>query len=127
MNHFDYLNSINIKKDDIMVDDLAEKAYSSWMVNRGLSYFHDTIGIANQMNINHTIPARMQYDFLNNMVRKRKRFSKWFKAEKVGNLELIKEYYGYSNPRAKEVLSLISKEHLDHIKQKLSKGGKKAR
>jgi len=39
MSPFDYLNAINTTKKDIMVDDVAEKAYTSFMVNRGLSYF----------------------------------------------------------------------------------------
>lgn len=124
MNHFDYLNSINVSKDDIMVDAESEKAYSSYMVNRGLSFFNDTIGIANEMNYHHSIPARMQYDFMRNMVRKRKRFSEWFKAEKINDLDAVKDYYGYSNQRAREVLGLLSKEHLKHIHYKLRKGGK---
>ena len=124
MNHFDYLNSINTTKDDIMVDDIAEKKYSSYMVNRGLSYFNDTILLANEMNYRHNIPARMQYDLLRTLVRKRKRFSKWFKAEKINDLELVKEYYGYNNQRAREALSLLPKEQLDHIRFKLRKGGK---
>jgi trimethylamine:corrinoid methyltransferase-like protein len=107
MNHFDYLNSINHNKDDIMVDDITEKAYKSYYMNR-----------------HHHIDDRLQYDFMRNIVRKRKRFSKWTKADKMDALDSIKEYYGYSNQRAREVLKLIPKEHLDHIRFKLRKGGK---
>jgi hypothetical protein len=124
MNHFDYLKSINITKDDIMVDDISEKSYSSYMVNRGLSYFNDTVAIANEMNFRHTTPARMQYDFIRQMVRKRKRFSEWYKSEKIEDLEAVKEYYGYSNQRAREVLGLLSKENLKYIHNKIQKGGK---
>ena len=63
-------------KKDIMVDDLAEKAYNPFMVNRALSYFQDTVLFANEMNVNHTIDKRLQFDFFINMVRKRKRFFK---------------------------------------------------
>ena len=79
MNPFEYVNSINYSKKDIMVDDIAEKGYNSFMVNRSLSYFQDTVLMANEMNKNHQIDKRLQFDFLINIVRKRKRFSKWFK------------------------------------------------
>tara|TARA_R100000541_G_scaffold1902_3_gene7090 strand:+ start:31531 stop:31908 length:378 start_codon:yes stop_codon:yes gene_type:complete len=124
MNHFDYLNSINHNKGDIMVDDITEKSYKSYYINRSLSYFNDTILAANEMNRHHHIDGRLQYDFMRNIVRKRKRFSKWTKADKMDALDSIKEYYGYSNQRAREVLKLIPKEHLDHIRFKLRKGGK---
>ena len=121
---FYYLNSINLTKDDIMVDDIAEKKYYSYMVNRGLSFSNDTILLSNEMNYRHNISSRMQYDFLRLLVRKRKRYTKWLKAEKINDLELIKEYYGYNNQRAREALSLLSKEHLDYIRFKMRKGGK---
>ena len=101
MNPFEYLNSINNTKKDIMIDDIAEKGYNSFMVNRGLSYFADTVVIANEMNRNHHLDARMAYDFLINIVRKRKRFSKWIKPETVSDVEVVKEYYGYSNEKAR--------------------------
>ena len=74
MNPFEYVNSINYSKKDIMVDDIAEKGYNSFMVNRSLSYFQDTVLMANEMNKNHQIDKRLQFDFLINIVRKRKRF-----------------------------------------------------
>ena len=83
MNPFEYLNAVNMTKKDVMVDDLAEKAYNSFMVNRSLSYFNDTVLMANEMNINHHLDNRLQFDFLINIVRKKKRFSKWIKPEKT--------------------------------------------
>jgi len=125
MNPFDYLNSINNTKKDIMVDDLAEKGYNSFMVNRGLSYFNDTVLMANEMNIHHTIDNRLQFDFLINIVRKKKRFSKWMKPETVSDVEVVKEYYGYSNEKAKQALSLLTPENIDELKKKVYKGGRK--
>ena len=125
MNPFDYLNSINTTKKDIMVDDLSEKAYNGFMVNRGLSYFADTILLANEMNIHHQIDSRLQFDFLINIIRKKKRWSKWIKASEVDNLELIKEYYGYSNEKAKSALSLMSNEQIEQLKLRIYKGGKR--
>ena len=125
MNHFDYLNSINLSKQDIMVDDICEKAYNSFMVNRGLSYFPDTVVIANEMNKHHQIDNKLQYHFLINMIRKRKRFSKWAKANKESDIDAVKEYYGYSNEKARQALTLLSPDQITIIKNKVSKGGRR--
>ena len=123
-NPFDYVNSINISKKDIMTDDISEKAYPAFMVNRALSYFNDTVLYANEMNVNHHLDNILQYHFLINIVRKKKRFSKWLKPQEVNNLELIKEYYGYSNEKAKSVLPLFNNEQIELLKQRIYKGGK---
>lgn len=90
-----------------------------------MSYFYDTVGIANVMNRYHHLDNKLQYHFLINIIRKRKRFSKWMKPETESDIEVIKEYYGYSNDKAKQVLSLLSPENIKSIKQKVSKGGRK--
>lgn len=125
MNPFEYLNSINTTKKDIMVDDIAEKEYNAFMVNRGLSYFSDTVLIANEMNLNHHLDNRLQFDFFINIVKKKKRFSKWLKARDIENLEIIKQYYGYSDEKAKSVLSLLNNEQIEQLKQRIYKGGKR--
>ena len=124
-NPFDYLNAINTTKKNVMVDDFSEKAYTPFMVNRGLSYFPDTILYANEMNINHHIDNRLQFDFFINIIKKKKRFSKWAKPINVENLELIKEYYGYSNEKAKSVLSLLNDAQINELKLRIYKGGKR--
>jgi len=125
MNPFDYLNAINSTKKDIMIDDISEKDYNAFMVNRGLSYFPDTVLYANEMNRQHHIDGRLQFDFLINIIRKKKRWSKWIKADEVANLELIKEYYGYSNEKAKSALTLMSNEQIEQLKMRIYKGGKR--
>ena len=125
MNPFEYCNAINYTKKDIMIDDVAEKAYSSYMVNRQLSYFPDTVLAANEMNRNHHIDNRLQFDFFINIVRKRKRFSKWFKPELISDLDAVKKYYGYSNEKARQVLTLLSTEQINELKNKVAKGGRK--
>lgn len=122
-NLFDYLNSIN-NKTPVEFD---EKTYPAFMVNRGLSYFQDTVLIANEMNINHHIDSLLQYRFYDIIVRKKKRFSKWHKAMSDENLNVIKEYYGYSNDKARQVSDLITKEQIQHMKQHLHHGGKKGK
>jgi len=125
MNPFEYLKAINDTKKDIMVDDIAEKGYNAYMVNRGLSYFNDTVVIANEMNKYHHIDNRLQFDFYINIVRKRKRFSKWLKPETVSDVEVVKEYYGYSNEKARQVLTLLTSEQINELKKKVYKGGRK--
>ena len=97
MNPFDYVNAINYTKKDIMQTPEDESAYNPFMVNRSLSYFSDTVGIANEMNRYHHLEKRLQFSFLINIIRKRKRFSKWVKPELENDVDVVKEYYGYSN------------------------------
>lgn len=122
MNPFDYVTSINYSKKDVMED---EKTYNGFMVNRSLSYFSDTVVLANEMNRYHHLDNRLQYQFLINIVRKRKRFSKWAKPETHNDVDVVKEYYGYSNEKAQQVLPLLSPTQLQKIKEKVSKGGRK--
>tara|TARA_Y100000004_G_scaffold166357_1_gene198007 strand:+ start:395 stop:772 length:378 start_codon:yes stop_codon:yes gene_type:complete len=125
MNPFEYLNAINMTKQDIMVDDIAEKGYNSFIVNRSLSYFNDTVLFANEMNVNHHIDNRLQFDFFINIVRKKKRFSKFMKPETVSDVEAVKEYYGYSNEKAKSALTLLTSDQINELKKKVYKGGRK--
>jgi len=124
-NPFQYLNAINDTKQNIMVDDIAEKSYNSFMVNRGLSYFKDTVLFANEMNRHHHLDNRLQFDFLINIIRKRKRFSKWLKPDTLSDVEVVKEYYGYSNEKARQVLTLLTSEQINDLKKKVYKGGRK--
>ena len=125
MRPFDYLNSINYTKKHIMKDDIDEKEYVSFMINRGLSYFSDTVSYANIMNQYHHLDKRLQYDFLINIIRQRKRFSKWIKPETSEDIEVIMEYYGYSNEKARQALPLLNSEQLKQIRQKVDKGGRR--
>ena len=125
MSPFDYLNAINYTKENIIVDDITEKDYNPFMVNRGLSYFADTILMANEMNQHAHLDKKLQFDFFINIVRKKKRFSKWFKPETVSDVEVVKEYYGYSNDKARQALSLLTQEQLNILRKKVYKGGRK--
>lgn len=120
----DYLKAINHSKIDLMKDDpVAEKEYAPFVINRCLSYFMDTILHVNEMNIRPDIPKRIQFLYLSRAIRKNKRFSKWLRAEKIDNLELIKEYYGYNNMKAKAALEILSPEQIKEISIKMYKGG----
>ena len=125
MNPFEFANAINYTKKNIMIDDVAEKAYAPYMVNRQLSYFPDTVLAANEMNRCHHVDNRLQFDFFINIVRKKKRFSKWNKPEIVSDVEVVKQYFGYSNEKSRQVLSLLTSEQIDELKKKVYKGGRK--
>ena len=125
MNPFEYANAINYTKKDIMVDDIAEKSYNSFMINRQLSYFPDTVLAANEMNRNHHLDNRLQFDFFINIIRKRKRFSKWFKPEQISDLDVVKKYYGYSNEKAHQVLTILTTDQINELKRKVMTGGRK--
>ena len=121
----DYLNSINFSKDYLMDEDPGwEKNYPTYVINKCMSHHLDTIMFANEMNIHSHIDKRLQYDFLINIVRPRKRFSPWGKKQKVKDLDLVKKYYGYSNDKATQALEILTPTQLNYIKDKLNKGGK---
>jgi hypothetical protein len=126
MNPFDVLNSVNHNKKDLL-DAENESKYPAFMVNRGLSYFNDTVLLANEMNRNHHLDARLQFDFLRIAIRPRKRFSKWAKKEKIKAIDLIKEVYGYSTPKAEAVLDLFTDKDLEVLASRIFKGGKNAK
>ena len=121
---FDFLNSINSTKVNLLDKDPENiNQYNSFLVNRSLSYFPDTVLISNEMNRLHHIDARLQYDFLINIVRKKKRFSKWDKPQST-DIECIKEYYGYSDSKAKQIIGLLTSEQIQELKNKVNKGGR---
>lgn len=125
-NPFTFINSINNK--DYIFDEISEKEYKPFMVNNGLSYFPDTVLLANEMNKCPSIPNKAQYDFLYHSVSKRKRFSKWVKKEEAtDNLQLIMDYYEFSETKAKEALSILTDAQIDEIKISMEKGGRKSK
>lgn len=125
-NPFQYLETINNTKENLMRgsenDELAERGYNPYLVNRGLSYFQDTISLANEMNRFHFIDKKMQYEFLLNIVRKRKRFSKWHKKEQDQNVDIISEYYNCSQRKASDILKVLTEEQVSAIREIHLKG-----
>ena len=123
----DYLNAINFTKNDLMKseDKLWVKKYPAFIVNKMLSAFSDTIMLVNEMNRNHFLDKDMQFQFLINSIRSRKRFSPFLRANKLKDIECVKEYYGYSNDKAKSALDILTNDQIKLIKEKLYKGGTK--
>ena len=106
-------------------DPMWKKKYNAFMVNKILSGFQDCIMLVNEMNRNYFMDNDMQFHFLINSIRARKRFSHFLKAKELEDLDVVKEYYGYSNEKAKAALNILTKDQVKLIKEKLFKGGKK--
>ena len=103
-------------------DEMYEKKYSSFLVNKCLAPHNDTILLVNEMNRFHNIDSKMKYDFLLNTITKGKRFSKWHKAEKqTESLKLVMEYYGYSPEKARQVMDILTTDQMSIIKERLNK------
>jgi hypothetical protein len=123
----DYLNTINVTKKNLMEDEdpAWEKNYPPFIINKCMSHHMDTVMFANEMNQYPNLDKKLQYDFFINIVRPRKRFSPWGKKEKVQDLEIVKQFYGYSTEKAIQALRILTENQLMVIKDKLNKGGKK--
>ncbi len=117
----EYLNAITYTKDDLFADEGAEKGYVPFVINRCLSYFPDTIMQVNELNTNPNVSKKMQFDYLKNAIRKRKRFSKWLKNTKDDRLESIKLHFGYGDKKALEAMRVLSDEKIDEIHENISK------
>ena len=120
----DWLNSINLTKEDITRDDpQLIKKYAPFIINKCMSGHLDTVMFANEMNLQSHLAKDLQYQFYLNSIRKRKRFSPWLRKDKIKNLDVVKSYYGYSNEKAIQALKILSKEQLNYIKAKIDVGG----
>ncbi len=123
---FDFLKDLAEEKKDILTEE-NESQYSPYMVNRFLSMDQTTIMYANEMNTRHFLAKRLQYDYYIHSLKKQKRFFKYVKEDVQDNIDIIKEYFGYSKSRAKEALSILSESDIEYIKNKLNKGGHNAK
>ena len=124
----DYLNSINLNKNNLMDEDSDpawKSKYPAYIINKCMSHHMDTVMYANEMNQYSFLDSKMQYDFYIHIVRPKRRFSPWGKKKKIDDLELVKRYYGYSTDKAIQALRILSPNQIDYIKDKLNKGGKK--
>ena len=125
----DYLNAINVSKDSLLdtEDEMWEKKFYPFIINKCVAPFEDTVMLVNEINQLHHLDKKLQFDFLINSLRPRKRYAPWMKAKKLKNLEYVKEFYGYNNEKAKAALDILDDEQISAIKKKLNKGGKNGR
>jgi len=127
MDVFAFVNAINFNKKDLMTDTendaLAEKSYVPYIINRTLSYFPDTIMYANDMNMHADLDNKLQFDYLLNSIRPKKRFSKWTKRPKDADINAVIEYYKVSISKAEDIIRVLSNDQIIEIKRRLNKGG----
>ena len=124
---FDFMSAVSETKEDLIGNHenpaLAEKQYNAYIINRGFANFEDTILHANEMNQRAHLFDAAQFDYYRGALRKRKRFSKWPKAEKSADLDAIQHVYSCNRTVAKLYLKALSKEDLAVIHEKLVTGG----
>ena len=120
---FDILNSIN-NKTPLLTQEEIDRDYPAFMVNRGLSFFMDTVLYAAEMNRHADTPPYAQYLFYYHGTYKKRRFSKWHKKAAMDNIDIVKEYYHYSDTKAEEALAILTDDQIEEIKTRLYKGGK---
>lgn len=114
---------LQTKKNYLETDD-DEKDYNPFIVNKALSFHIDCIPYVNEINMLHHLDKKLQYEYLLNIIRPMKRkFQPWLKAESIKDLECVKEYFGYSNQKAKEALLILTKDQLTYIRKITDKGG----
>ena len=125
----DYLKAINQTKEPLLdtEDEQWEKKYPPFIINKCIAPFPDTVMLVNEINQLHHLDKKLQFDFLINSLRPRKRYTPWMKAKKLENLEYVKEYYGYNNEKARNALNILNDEQISSIKTKLNKGGRDGR
>ena len=125
----DYLKAINQTKEPLLDSEDEEwvKKYPSYIINKCIAPFSDTVMLVNEINQLHHLDKKLQFDFLINSLRPRKRYTPWMKAKKLKNLEYVKEYYGYNNEKARYALDILNDEQISAIKTKLNKGGRDGR
>jgi hypothetical protein len=121
---FDHLNAINFVKEDTMVDADAEASYVPWVINRGVSFSADTIFYANEMNLHHHLPKKMQFDYYLHSLRKKKRYNKWSKRLENDDLDMVCEYFSFNRNKGLQALSVLTKDDLETIRTRMVKGGK---
>ena len=122
----DYLKAINQTKEPLLDSEDEEwvKKYPSYIINKCIAPFSDTVMLVNEINQLHHLDKKLQFDFLINSLRPRKRYTPWMKAKKLKSLEYVKEYYGYNNEKAKAALDILNDEQISAIQEKLNKGGR---
>lgn len=124
-NPFFYVGLINNKGD---IPDNAEIKlnYVPFLTNRQLSYSMDTVLIANEINRYPDCDKILQFKFLFNSIKKRKRYAKWSNPPKLTNdFLIVKKYYGYNIRNTEIAMKLLTKEQLKIIKEKMNIGGSK--
>jgi len=116
--------SILQTKKNVFNDERDYKDYKPYMVNRALSFHMDCVLYANEMNLYPGLDSDMQYQYFLNTIRPMKRkFQPWQRQEVLKDLECVKQYFGYSDEKAKDALRILTDDNLAEIKARTNIGG----
>lgn len=113
-------------KNEVFEDEETKEKYmteKSFIINRVMSMYLDCVIPANMMNLNYHIDGKLKFDFYLNTIRGYKRPFNYASKIKYDDLDIIKEYYGISNAKAKEYHNILTPEQIEEIKHRLNKGG----
>ena len=115
---FDFIKSVSNTKKDLMKDNPDNaKSYKAYVVNHGLSFYPDTVLIANDMNMYPDIPVESQYYYYMGAIRKGNRYSEWHKLKKNEDLDLVQKVYQVRREIAKQYLKLLSADALKQLRE----------
>lgn len=123
VNPFDFVNSICFTKQNLLEEQYNEKDYNSFVINKALSYYPDTILYANHLNKFKGLDKKLQYFYYLNTIRRAKRYSKWAKKSSSDDVEMIKKYYNCNNTLAEHYANILSTKEKSSIKKEMQKGG----
>lgn len=115
--------SILQTKKNALLTEQDEKSYPAFMVSRALSFYSDTVALANEINQYQHIDNKLKYDFLLNSIKPYKRqFAKWHKRAATADLDVVKEYYGYTDAKAYDALRILNSDQIDQLRKRIEKG-----
>ncbi len=117
---FDYVRAINAKS---AIDTSSlDKDYVPYIVNKAMSYYPDTIGVANLLNECWSMPKRAQFDVYMQAVRQKRRYTPWIKPDRSADIQIISDFYKYSRAKAEEALDILTSDQIAELKKLLKDG-----
>lgn len=124
LNPFDVVNQVSTSTQNNW-GEVDKKNYIPFLINRALSYHHDTIMLANEVNMRHQMPLQWQYDFYRLAIApKKKRFAKWSKPSEDELVELISSTYQVNRQKAISIRSLLNSNDINNLRTITERGGR---
>lgn len=112
---FDFVESVSLTKKNLLDQGRSEGEYVPFLTNRALSYHADAVLYANELNQNHHLDRRLQYDFLRAALRPRTRRGSWSRPDDKAEVEALGWYYGLGPDKARIALTIMSPDHVKTI------------
>lgn len=125
---FDFVKSITTTKQSLYeIEEMFEKEYNAFIVNRALANSPQTVLFADIINQYQSLPKKLQYDFYMLGVPKQNKYLGWTKKDSSEiNEELVKfvcEELNMSIQKAIEIIKLVGADNIEQLSSGLY-GGK---